>query len=124
MQRQKKILNSIFCFFFIFFVSFSFAWGVEFEEFCVTSLSEGNFNKTDCSIKQEFDGKTYCFGNKTAKPTNADMKTRAHKPYLLSCVTLRLPNATLLIIDSDPPCTRQRSKRLRPKDVQNRPSQA
>ncbi len=67
MQSQMNILRPISWFFFIFFINFSLAWGAEFEEFCVTSLSEGNFNKTDCSIKQEFDGKTYCFGNKTAK---------------------------------------------------------
>ena len=39
----------------------------EFDNYCTTSLAEGNFHKTDCSIKAEFEGKDYCFGNKTSR---------------------------------------------------------
>jgi len=39
----------------------------EFNNFCTTSLSEGNFHVTDCSVNETVEGKTYCFGNKVAK---------------------------------------------------------
>ena len=35
----------------------------EFNNLCVTSLSEGNFFQTDCSIKHKLNEKVYCFGN-------------------------------------------------------------
>lgn len=43
------------------------AFSEEFNNFCTTSLSEGNFHVTDCSVNEKVDGKTYCFGNKVAK---------------------------------------------------------
>ena len=43
------------------------AFGEEFKNFCTTSLSEGSFTLTDCSVSQEFDGKTYCFGTQKGK---------------------------------------------------------
>ena len=39
----------------------------ELEQYCTTSLAEGNFHKTDCSVNSNFEGKKYCFGNKTSK---------------------------------------------------------
>lgn len=35
----------------------------EFDDNCTTSLSGEHLMKTDCSIKTEFEGKTYCFGS-------------------------------------------------------------
>ncbi|MDC0626550.1 pentapeptide repeat-containing protein [Methylophilaceae bacterium] len=50
------------------FMSLSFsAFSEEFNNFCTTSLSEGNFHVTNCSVNEKVDGKTYCFGNKVAK---------------------------------------------------------
>ena len=58
---MKKVIS-------ILLLVFNFhAFGEEFENFCTTSLSEGNFTATDCSVSKEFDGKTYCFGNQTGK---------------------------------------------------------
>ena len=39
----------------------------ELEQYCTTSLADGNFHKTDCSINSSFEGKNYCFGNKASK---------------------------------------------------------
>ena len=39
----------------------------ELEQYCTTSLAKGNFHKTDCSVNSNFEGKKYCFGNKTSK---------------------------------------------------------
>ena len=39
----------------------------ELEQYCTTSLADGNFHKTDCSINSSFEGKKYCFGNKASK---------------------------------------------------------
>ena len=39
----------------------------EFDGLCTMGLAEGKEIKTDCSINAEIDGKTYCFGNETAK---------------------------------------------------------
>ena len=39
----------------------------EFENDCVMGLAFGKDIKTDCSINTTFNGKTYCFGNETAK---------------------------------------------------------
>jgi len=44
-----------------------YALSEEFNNFCTTSLSEGNFHVTNCSVNEKVDGKTYCFGNKVAK---------------------------------------------------------
>lgn len=43
------------------------AFAVEFDNYCTTSLAEGNFYKTDCFIKAAFEGKEYCFGNEASK---------------------------------------------------------
>ncbi len=39
----------------------------EFDGLCTMGLAEGKEIKTDCSINAVIDGKTYCFGNETAK---------------------------------------------------------
>jgi len=39
----------------------------EFNNFCATSLSEGNFQATDCSVSEMVGGKTYCFGNQSGR---------------------------------------------------------
>jgi len=39
----------------------------EFNNFCATSLSEGNFQATDCSVSEMVEGKTYCFGNQSGR---------------------------------------------------------
>ena len=36
----------------------------ELGQYCTTSLADGNFHKTDCSINSSFEGKNYCFGIK------------------------------------------------------------
>jgi uncharacterized protein YjbI with pentapeptide repeats len=41
--------------------------GAEFGKQCTTSLSQGQVFQTDCSIKAEFQGKTYCFGSEDSK---------------------------------------------------------
>ena len=46
---------------------FSNLRAAELEEYCTTSLAEGNFHKTDCSVNSKFENKTYCFGNKKAR---------------------------------------------------------
>ena len=39
----------------------------EFDGECVMGLALGKDIKTDCSVNTSFNGKTYCFGNETAK---------------------------------------------------------
>src|SRR5215510_11329355 len=39
----------------------------EFDGECVMGLALGKDIKTDCSVSTVYDGKTYCFGNETAK---------------------------------------------------------
>lgn len=39
----------------------------EFDGNCTMGLAEGKEIKTDCSINAVIDGRTYCFGNETAK---------------------------------------------------------
>jgi YHS domain-containing protein len=39
----------------------------EFDGLCAEGLALGQHVKTDCSINETIDGKTYCFGNETAK---------------------------------------------------------
>ena len=45
------------------------AWAVAGEDgnFCAEGLTLGKDIKTDCSVNAVIDGKTYCFGNETAK---------------------------------------------------------
>ena len=52
--------------FFLFLLMFIFSplYSAELEQYCTTSLAEGNFHKTDCDINSTFEGKQYCFGNK------------------------------------------------------------
>ena len=53
---------------FFIFITYCFSvYGEEFNNFCTTSLSEGNFHVTNCSVNEKIDGKTYCFGNNVAK---------------------------------------------------------
>jgi uncharacterized protein YjbI with pentapeptide repeats len=55
--------------FFLLFLAFVFSplHSAELEQYCTTSLAEGNFHKTDCDINSTFEGKKYCFGNKKSK---------------------------------------------------------
>ncbi len=46
---------------------FSPLHSAELDQYCTTSLAEGNFHKTDCDINSTFEGKKYCFGNKKSK---------------------------------------------------------
>jgi YHS domain-containing protein len=39
----------------------------EFDDNCVMGLVEGKEVKTDCSVNTVYAGKTYCFGNETAR---------------------------------------------------------
>jgi len=39
----------------------------EFDGLCAEGLALGQHVKTDCSINETIDGKTYCFGNETAR---------------------------------------------------------
>lgn len=39
----------------------------EFDGDCVMGLALGKEIKTDCSVSTVFGGKTYCFGNETAR---------------------------------------------------------
>jgi YHS domain-containing protein len=39
----------------------------EYDNMCTMGLALGQDVETDCSINAEVDGKTYCFGNETAK---------------------------------------------------------
>ena len=39
----------------------------EFEQNCVMGLALGKEIKTDCSVSTVYAGKTYCFGNETAR---------------------------------------------------------
>lgn len=45
----------------------SLALAAEFDDNCTTSLSNELVMKTDCSIKTEYEGKTYCFGSEESK---------------------------------------------------------
>ena len=39
----------------------------EFGNYCLLSLSEGRFLKTDCSVNASYQGKVYCFGSEISK---------------------------------------------------------
>ena len=39
----------------------------EYDNMCAMGLALGDKVETDCSINAEIGGKTYCFGNETAK---------------------------------------------------------
>jgi YHS domain-containing protein len=39
----------------------------EFDNLCAEGLALGKNVQTDCSVNAVIDGKTYCFGNETAK---------------------------------------------------------
>ena len=39
----------------------------EFKNYCTQGLAQGEVVKTDCSVHEQIDGKTYCFGNEAAK---------------------------------------------------------
>jgi YHS domain-containing protein len=45
----------------------AFAADGEFGGECVMGLALGKDVKTDCSVNTVYDGKTYCFGNETAR---------------------------------------------------------
>jgi YHS domain-containing protein len=48
-------------------VSLASAMDAEFGGECVMGLALGKDIKTDCSVNTVYKGKTYCFGNETAK---------------------------------------------------------
>ena len=54
-------------FYIVFFIFPVLSYSEEFQQYCVSSLANGSFFKTDCSIKSEFGGKEYCFGNKNSQ---------------------------------------------------------
>ena len=39
----------------------------EFDNMCAEGLALGKDVQTDCTVSETIDGKTYCFGNETAK---------------------------------------------------------
>jgi YHS domain-containing protein len=45
----------------------AFAAEGEFDGECVMGLALGKEIKTDCSVSTVYGGKTYCFGNETAR---------------------------------------------------------
>ena len=53
--------------FLVFLIFPILSFSEEFKQYCTASLAQGNFNKTDCSIKSVFADKEYCFGNTTAQ---------------------------------------------------------
>jgi YHS domain-containing protein len=57
----------------------------EFDNDCVMGLALGKDIKTDCSVNTTFNGKTYCFGNETAKAVflkrPEEFLTKAHVYY-------------------------------------------
>lgn len=59
-----KISISAACFLLCFALPSSAA---EFDDNCTTSLSNELVMKTDCSVKTEYKGKTYCFGSEESK---------------------------------------------------------
>jgi YHS domain-containing protein len=48
-------------------LSAAFAAEGEFGDECVMGLALGKDIRTDCSVNTVYNGKTYCFGNETAK---------------------------------------------------------
>ena len=87
------------------------AFGEEFKNFCTTSLSEGNFTATDCFVNQEFDGKTYCFGNQTGKDifleNPQEVIKKAEKFFLTAFNDERIKlsqEEVDNILDNDPEC--------------------
>ncbi len=61
-QLSKKIL------FFTLFIS-NIALAGEFGDHCTTGLAKGSLIKTKCDINEIYQGKTYCFGNASARDT-------------------------------------------------------
>jgi YHS domain-containing protein len=49
------------------FAGTAYATEGEFGGECVMGLALGKDIKTDCSVNTVYNGKTYCFGNETAK---------------------------------------------------------
>jgi YHS domain-containing protein len=49
------------------FAAASYAGKGEFGDLCATGLTMGKEVKTDCSINQKIDGKTYCFSGEEPK---------------------------------------------------------
>src|SRR5690606_15163127 len=76
-----KALNCIFAAVLLVFTGWAAA--AEFGDNCTTSLSNELVMKTDCSIKAEYEGKTYCFGSEESRaaflkdPKTTLMKARA-----------------------------------------------
>ena len=62
-RKAFAMKNLLFLIFFLFSTNI---FANEFDKYCTTSLADGVFHKTDCSVKSTFDGKDYCFGNQVA----------------------------------------------------------
>ena len=45
----------------------SLLYAGEFNDFCTNSLSKGSFLKTNCEIKEVYEGKTYCFSTEGSR---------------------------------------------------------
>ena len=60
------------------FISHAFAG--EFGDNCTNSLSKGTFHKTNCTINEVYEGKTYCFSNEGSRDSFLfDQKTMIAK---------------------------------------------
>jgi YHS domain-containing protein len=49
------------------FAAAAFAGTGEYDDLCAMGLALGKKIPTDCSVSETINGKTYCFGNETAK---------------------------------------------------------
>jgi YHS domain-containing protein len=49
------------------FSTAAFAGAGEYDNLCAMGLAIGKRIPTDCSVSETINGKTYCFGNETAK---------------------------------------------------------
>jgi len=65
MNKHKHFVGRL-LFLSIFFIS-SLALAGEFGDYCTTSLAKGRLVKTKCEINEIYQGKTYCFGNASAR---------------------------------------------------------
>lgn len=62
-----KIMTPIIAAGALFFATSAIAATGEYGNMCAMGLALDKKIETDCSVNAEIDGKTYCFGNETAK---------------------------------------------------------
>lgn len=60
----------------IFLISSGIAMAGEFGDRCTTGLTKGVVVHSDCSIKEDFKGNTFCFGNEEARTAFLDSKDK------------------------------------------------